>query len=373
MTEGPFTAEEIARSRRYRRPLYWAGAASLGLDAGVLALLVWTPLGDALDPSSLPWWGRTLAYAAVTVVALTVTGAPLGLWGGLVRERRWGLSTQSLSSWLADLAKGLAVNALLAAGALLAVVALARALPGWWPVPVGAALAALVVLLSFLAPVVLEPLFNRYEPLGDEELAGVLRDLAERAGVPVRDVLVQDASRRTRKANAYVSGLGGTRRLVVSDTLLEQASPAEVRVVVAHELGHRRHGHVAWGTALVTAQAVAGTAVVWAVLGTKAADPRLIPAIMLLGLALGLAALPLLTAASRGWERRADRFALALTGDRGAYRSVFLRLARTNLSDLDPPRLLYVLLFTHPTPPERIAAADSCRSEADPFVVTTSG
>jgi STE24 endopeptidase len=213
------------------------------------------------------------------------------------------------------------------------------------------------LLLSFLAPVLLEPLFNRYSPLQDATLAAELRRLAERAGVPIRDVLVQDTSRRTRKANAYVSGLARTRRVVVSDTLLEQASPAEVRLVVAHELAHRRERHVLLGTLLAMAGAVTATVVVWAVLGTRVGDPHQVPLVLLIGLGIGLTSLPALTAISRRWERAADRYSLELTGDRAAYETAFRRLAQTNLTDLDPPRLLYLLLFTHPTPPERLAAA----------------
>ena len=203
----------------------------------------------------------------------------------------------------------------------------------------------------------LEPLFNRCSPLQDATLAAELRRLAQRAGVPIRDVLVQDTSRRTRKANAYVSGLARTRRVVVSDTLLEGASPAEVRLVVAHELGHQRERHVLFGTLLAMASAVTAAVVVWALLGTRVGDPTRIPLVLLIGLGIALASLPALTALSRRWERAADRYSLELTRDRAAYATAFRRLAQTNLTDLDPPRLLYLLLFTHPTPPERLAAA----------------
>jgi STE24 endopeptidase len=204
---------------------------------------------------------------------------------------------------------------------------------------------------------VLEPLFNRCSPLQDATLAAELRRLAQRAGIPIRDVLVQNTSRRTRKANAYVSGLARTRRVVVSDTLLEGASPAEVRLVVAHELGHQRERHVLFGTLLAMAGAVTAAVVVWALLGTRVGDPTRIPLVLLIGLGIALASLPALTALSRRWERAADRYSLELTCDRAAYATAFRRLAQTNLTDLDPPRLLYLLLFTHPTPPERLAAA----------------
>ena len=265
-----FNEEEVARATSYHRPLYWAGAAGLVLDAGALALLAWSSVGDAQDPASLPWAARAAVDAVAVVAVLTLVGLPLGFATGFLRERRWGFSTQELSSWIGDQVKGFLVNAVLAAAAFVGVVAVARALAGWWAVPVAAGLAALAFVLSFLAPIVLEPLFNRYAPLGDEALLEALRRLAVRAGVPVRDVLVQDASRRTRKANAYVSGLGRTRRVVVSDTLLEEASPGEVQLVVAHELGHRRHRHVAVGTALLMAVTAVTVLVVWAALGTQA-------------------------------------------------------------------------------------------------------
>jgi len=352
-----FSAEEVARARSYHRPLYWAGTADVAIGASVLAALVWSGVGAALDPGSLPWWGRTLAYAAIVVAAAAAVRTPLALWSGLIRERRWGFSTQRLPSWAADRAKAVGVNIVLTAVALLGLVGFARGLPGWWAAPAAAAFAFAALLLSFLAPVVLEPLFNRYSPLRDATLAAELRRLAERAGVPIRDVLVQDTSRRTRKANAYVSGLARTRRVVVSDTLLEQASPAEVRLVVAHELGHRRERHVLLGTLLAMAGAVTTTVVVWALLGPRVGDPHRVPLVLLIGLGIGLASLPALTAISRRWERAADRYSLELTGDRAAYETAFRRLAQTNLADLDPPRLLYLLLFTHPTPPERLAAA----------------
>jgi STE24 endopeptidase len=354
-----FSAEEVARARRYHRPLYWAAAVDLAVAAGVLAAFAWSGMGNAFDPGSLPWWGRAPAFAAIVVAVSAAVRTPLALWRGFVREQRWGLSTQRLPSWAADRCKAAAVNVVLTSALLLGLVALARVLPGWWAAPAAGAFALATLVLAFLGPVLFEPLFNRYAPLQDEALAAELRALAKRAGVPVRDVLVQDASRRTRKANAYVSGLGRTRRVVVSDTLLEQASPAEVRLVVAHELGHRRAQHVLRGTMLAICGAVAATLVLWAVLGTRVADPHRVPLILLLGLGLSLASLPALTFLSRRWERAADRYSLDLTGDRAAYESAFRRLARANLSDLDPPRLLYLLLFTHPTPPERLAAAEA--------------
>ena len=162
---------------------------------------------------------------------------------------------------------------------------------------------------------------------------------------------------RTVKANAYVSGLGPTRRVVVWDTLLRTAGEREVKLVVAHELGHRRERHIFKGTALAIAGAVVAVLLIRIALGTPRPGDYPIAALLLIG--LELVALPFGAALSRRWERTADRYSLRLTGDRDAFIQTHLTLARTNLADLDPPRLAYLTLFTHPTPPERLAIADS--------------
>ena len=358
-----FSPEERERARAYHGPLYLALLADVALAAGVLAALAWTALGDWLfSPlESLPAVTAAALYAALVVTFSTVVRTPLAFWRGWRRERQWGFSTQSAGGWVADRLKGLAVSVVLSAGAWAAAVALARALPGWWAVPAGAALALAVLLLSFVAPVVLEPLFNRFRPLDDEALAADLRGLSQRAGVPVSDVLVADASRRTTKVNAYVSGIGSTRRVVLFDTLLEAADPGAVRVVVAHELGHRRDRHVVKLTALAMLGAVVAVVVLWAVLGTRVADPRTLPQALLLLFALELAALPAGAWLSRRYERAADRRSLELTKEPEAFARAHTGLARRNLSDLEPPRLVYVLLFSHPTPPERLAIGRAWR------------
>jgi STE24 endopeptidase len=355
--ESDFSPDERARASAYHRPLYLALLVDVALGAGLLAALAWTSLGDWLfSPlTSLHPVAAAAAYAALVTAFSSVVRAPLACWRGWWREREWGFSTQGAGGWLGDRAKGLAVSVLLAAAAWAAAVALARALPGWWAVPAGAALALAMLLLSFVAPVVLEPLFNRFRPLDDETLAVSLHQLSERAGVPVREVLVADASRRTTKVNAYVSGIGRTRRVVVFDTLLEAADPAGVKVVVAHELGHRRDGHVMKLTLLAMAGAAGAVAALWAVLGTRVADPQTLPEALLLLLAIELVVLAPGAWISRRFERAADRCSLELTEEPAAFARAHVELARRNLSDLEPPRLVYLLLFSHPTAPERLA------------------
>jgi STE24 endopeptidase len=363
-----FAAEEIQRARAYHRPLYWALGVDLLLELGVLAAVAFGPPGDWLaQATGGSWWARTVELVALVTGVETLVRLPLSAWRGWVYERRWGFSTQTLRGWLWDRIKGLVLGVTLSGIGLVLLVGAVRAWPSWWPAVAAPGAAEFVLVLSLLAPLLFERLFNRFWPLADAELAGELRDLSERARVPVRRILVADASRRTRKHNAYVSGLGPTRRLVLFDTLLEDVPREELRGVVAHELGHRRHRHVAAGTLLAMAGAAAAVVILWGVLSWhsllaaagahRPSDPRVVPLVLLALSVLELGALPFGTWVSRRWERTADRFALELTRDGAAIEQMHRRLALANLADLDPPRLLYTLLFTHPTPPERIAAA----------------
>jgi len=353
-----FSVEQVERARRYHRPLYLALLLDVTLGLAVLSVLAFTRAGawlySAVD--ELPWCGRALAFPGLVLSVSTLVRLPLSFWRGYLHERSWELSTQSVRGWLLDRLKGFVVGVVLTSGAVLGLVALARWSPSAWPLIAAPAAAVVVLLVGFAAPVVFEPLFNRFAPLRDDELADSLRALARRAGVPVRNVLVADASRRTRKVNAYVSGLGATRRVVLFDTLLAAGDPRQIRLVVAHELGHRRARHVAKATVLGMAGAAVTVLVLWALV-SRPGDPRSAPRLLLIAGALELAALPFASWLSRRWEREADRFSLELTDDVEAFETAHKELAASNLADLDPPRPLYALLFTHPTPPERIAAA----------------
>ena len=385
-----FTPEQVDRARRYHRPLYLAFGIDLVIGLVVLTALAFRSPGDALFGlvDGLPWWAAAVSYAALIVAVTALIDLPLAYWRGQAHDKRWGFSTQSRSAWIADRAKALLVSAVLTCGVLVGYIAVARSFPRLWPA-VGAPGAALVVLvLSFIAPVVLEPIFNRFRPLGDQSMAGELRALAERAGVPVRDILVADVSRRTRKENAYVSGLGKTRRVVVYDTLLARAAPSEVRLVAAHELGHRRLRHVAGWTSIGMTGAAVTVLLLWALFRSSwvlraigaggPGDPRVIPFVLLVAAAFQVIGMPAAAWLSRRWESAADRFSLELTGDLAGFEESFRGLAISNLLDLDPPRAVYLIAFTHPTPPERIAAgrrwaAMAGRAWADGVAETAGG
>lgn len=363
-----FTDHQIQTARAYQSPRYVAYALALALGLSVLIVLAFTPLGDRLliPLRRLPWPVAAAGTAVVVLLARAILRFPIAFWRGHLHERAWGFSTQSAAGWLLDWAKALGISLVLTGLVYVAFVGLVRTAPRAWPWIAASGAAVLVVALSFLSPIVIEPIFNRFSPVEDPSLVRELRTLADRAGVPIREVLVADASRRTTKENAYVSGFGRSRRLVLHDTLLRRDRD-EVILVAAHELGHRKHRHVELGTLLGAAGAALTVLVLWltvrsgtpvvAARATGLTDPRLFPLLLLVVSLLTVAVQPMSNWVSRRFETEADRFALQITGDLGTYVDTERGLALRNRSDLDPNPLVYRLLFTHPAPAERIGLA----------------
>ncbi len=370
-----FTGEEIARGRSLRRQLVPTALAGSAVSLVLTLALGLTPGGAGLIGAfGTDWAVRVVAGAVGIVVLGELAGLPFAARGRVVRAR-FGLVTQGWPGWWVDRLRGLVVSLPLAVGGLFAVYGLAGVTRLWWAwAALGAAV--MTVLLSFLAPLVFEPLFNRFTPMAAGPLRDSLLALAARDGVRVRDVLVADASRRTTALNAYVSGFGRTRRIVVYDTLLTTAAPREVELVVAHELGHVVHRDVPRGTAFGALGAAAGVCVLAAVVTwgplldaagvDRFADPRsawLLAAVGALGAG---AAGPLACALSRRIERRADQHALALTAAPREFAAMQRRLTVVNVGDPNPPQLLHRLMGTHPTASERITAARTWQSRQAP-------
>lgn len=256
--------------------------------------------------------------------------------------------------------KGTAIEAAFAAAGGAVVTAAARRYPrAWWLVAAGGSV-ALGALLALLGPVALDPIFNDFEPLPEGDTRADVLELAAAAGVSVGEVYAVDASRRTNAANAYVTGLGPTKRVVLFDTLLDRYGRDEVRVVVAHELAHVRHDDVLRGigyAAIVAVPAALTTDRLARLLSAESGTPAALPALALAA-ALGCAPVALVGGRlSRAIERRADAYSLELTRAPDAFISFERRIALQNLADLDPPRWLAALLASHPPTAERIGAA----------------
>lgn len=366
-----FTVAQLARENAFHSAVRPPAYVSLALSLVIACVLGLGPLGARLvervaAPLGGGWgWQVLLGTIAVTLLGRLLV-LPWDAWSESVR-RRYGLSTRTWGGWVVDVAKSYGVGLFLTLAVLFLVVGLVRWSPQWWW-SVGAALGALlVVAVSFAYPVVVEPVFNSFTPLPAGPLRTSLLDLARDDGVPVKDVLVADASRRTSSLNAYVSGIGATRRIVVYDTLLASASPGEVRLIVAHELGHAKANDVFRGTllgALGVALLVCVLALVsrsGAVLGragvASLGDGRAVALVLAVLAVLAFVSGPVQALVSRRVEARADVHALDLTREPASAIAMQQRLSTTNLSDLEPSPLVFGMFATHPTGPQRIALA----------------
>ncbi|WP_089157275.1 M48 family metallopeptidase [Micromonospora sp. NBS 11-29] len=370
--------DQVARGRALHGALRPAGWSAIVVGLAVALLLGLTPLGGRLvEAAGRPFGGHWVAQAVlgglVVLLLADLLTLPFSAWRHTVLVR-YGLNTQGWGGWAVDLLKSYAVSAVLGALVLLGFYAVVRLAPRWWWAFGAAGAAVLVMVLSFVLPVLVEPVFNRFTPMEPGPLRTELTSMAARDGVPVRDVLVADASRRTRAVNAYVSGLGPTRRVVVYDTLLREAEPAEVTSVVAHELGHAKDRDV-WTGTLIGALGAAAAVVALYLVGSwspllrlagvdSIAQPRAFPLLIALVTVAGLLSTPVQALVSRRVEARADAHALALTDDPATFEAMQRRLAGVNLADPDPPRWEYLWSASHPSTVERMAAARAYARES---------
>jgi len=373
---GGFSADALRMADSFAAAVRPASLAGLLLGLAISAVLGFTRLGSRLvDAVGTPvrgrwervrWAWQVVATALLLGLLSTVLLLPLSAYGEVIAHR-YGLSTSSWGLWARDVVVATLINSGLTALGLLLLVALARRAPRtWWAWAAGAA-AVLVVAGSFLWPVVLEPAFNQFTPMPAGQLRTELLDLARRNRTPVSDVLVADASRRTTALNAYVSGIGSTRRIVVYDTVLKELPDDQIESIVAHELGHVSADDVLTGTLMGALGAAAGVALLGWLLSSPAllrragaqgaGDPRVVPlllALVALGTVLGG---PVQNLVSRQIEARADLHALDLTRDPTTFVAMQRRLAESNLNQPQPPAVWHWLFGNHPTAAERIAMA----------------
>jgi STE24 endopeptidase len=360
-------AHDLARRRRR---LFFV---ELGLSA--LLLAAWLALGWSVAlrgwlAARLPAeWTLIPAFGVIFFSSFQLLTWPLDFYGGFILPHRFGQSNQTLRGWLRDQALALLLSAALGLPLLQAAYwLLAHAGWAWW-LWVAAGLTLFSLLLSFVGPVLLFPLFNKFSPLGTEhaDLTERLQRLAGQAGARVSGVYRFDLSRRTKAANAALTGLGRTRRIILGDTLLAEFTPDEIETVIAHELGHHVHRDIPLGLAFGAVSTVAGLGLAALVLERGLvwiglAGPADIASLPLLALALGvfgLLTLPLTNGFSRWREVRADEFALRITGRPADFANALLRLANQNLSEADPEPWVVWLFHSHPPIRERVARAEA--------------
>ena len=353
-----FTPAQLSRAAAFNGLQLWLGIAALLAKAAVLALIVVRAPAKLRGPYRHPIIVSGLVGA---VISVTVVVALLPLSALMrVRSLDYGLATSSWGEWGWDIARGAGIAALIAAAATAVAIALIRKMPRRWWVPASALIVLGGVLMTFAGPLVIDPIFSRFTPLPDGPARSAVVELAGRAGVKVGSVYVVDASRRTTAANAYVVGVGSSKRVVLYDTLLSKFPPAQARLVVAHELAHVHYRDIPHGLLFLLivapfgAWAAARCLRLWGPHDGLPAGPSSVPALTAAVILIVFAITLISNQLSRSIEERADAFALTLTGDAPTFIAQQRRISIQNLGDPDPPAITHWLLGTHPTTLERI-------------------
>lgn len=365
--------DKSTRYHRLRRRADLAGTIAVGL---VLLGLAWTgasvrmrellhDLASLVLPAGLEESAAVVLVSLAVFVILQIVEFPFSWYQGFALEHRYGLSTQPGAHWLADQVKAAGLGAIIAVAAASVVFGTLRWWPGWWWMISAGMFAVALVGLARLAPVLLLPVFYKFRPLDRPPLVERLMALAARARTDVVGVFEWVLSGHTRKANAALAGLGHTRRILLSDTLLADYSDDEIEVVLAHELAHHVHRDLWRGIAVQTLVLVGGFYLADVVLRAAVdplgyrgvADPAALPLLMLTGGAWSFLALPFVNALSRAQERAADRYALEVTRNPAAFMSAMKRLSQQNLAEDRPSAVARWLFYSHPPIRERIEAA----------------
>lgn len=336
----------------------WLGVLGLWLGPGLGAWLT-DQFGDR---QAL----RLLGMAIVLGVSLEILTVPLEFWSGYVLEHRFHLSNQTLGGWIWKRIKGYLVGGILGLIMLYGLYGVLWLTGPWWWVWATLGFLALSLLLGRILPVLILPLFYKVTRLEDAHLLERIRGLTAGTGLNVEGVYRLHLSEETKKANAALAGLGSTRRVLLGDTLLDQFTPEEIEVVFAHEVGHHVHRHLIKMVIVSVCLSIAGFWLVDQVLGLLAdklnyqglTDPAALPLLLLILSLFGLALSPLQNALSRFFEVQCDTYALRRTGNRAAYRSAFIKLARINKADPDPHPLIAWLFYDHPPIRARLALAE---------------
>lgn len=364
--ENPRPAADPALYAALKRRLW---LADLSLTAALFCLLIFSGLavswGLWVETRVGPWPLQVVLYAGALWTAAALAGFPLDWVRGFRLERRFDLSTQSFGSWLKDHAKGLALGGLMGLGIAEGLSFLLRAAPDHWWLWAAAAWTFWSALLTWVFPMLLIPLFYKQTSLEKGLARQKMEALLDQCGTKVSGIFSLNLSRTTRKANACLCGLGGSRRVLLSDTLLSRFSLEEIETVLAHELGHHCLRHIGIGIALGAAAAglccfgVDRLARGW-ILRLGIADLAELPALVVLGFGLflaGLLLMPVTQGISRRLERQADQFALDQTRDPAAFIATMRRLAEQNLAEENPPLWAEWLLYDHPPISKRIRMA----------------
>jgi STE24 endopeptidase len=342
----------------------WTGVILLGLlfTGASAGLRDWAAGTSGANPTL-----TVFLYVLMLSLVFDAATLPFSVFRGYVLERRYGLSTETLGHWLKDHAKAVLIGAVFAEAAAIFVYFALRNWPDVWWAIAGAGYAGVAIALVNLAPIILLPLFFTFKPLEKATLRDRLTALASKAGTRIMGVYEWTLSDRTKKANAALTGMGNTRRILLSDTLLAEYSDDEIEVILAHELAHHVHKDI-W-TSVLFDMVLTFAGFFAAHLALQRAvplfglrgmgDPAGIPILLMTAATIGLCVKPLLNAVSRSHERRADSYALKMTENPSAFITAMKRLGQQNLAEDSPSKLVQAFFYTHPPIKERLRAAQS--------------
>lgn len=367
--EDYFSPDEIAKARSYVGPLRWLGRVESAVSVATLLLIAGLHVAPDLLDGTDNWVLRLIVTLVVIQVAELVTGPWFSAYRELHYDKKWGFSTQTVKGFVTDLVKGLVLGTVLNVVLFLPLWWVIRATDLWW-IFGWLLMAVLVVGIGLLGPVLIMPLFNKFTPLADEALRDELLDLARGMDADVTRIEVSDASRRTRKDNAFVAGAGATRKLVLFDTLLERPVD-QIKSVAAHEIGHWKLKHIPRRSVpVVTLLLFVNFAVLkllfdWEALldfaGVQSIeDPAVLPLFLLLFPLASTVTGLLSSYVSRVSEREADIFALETTRNPDAAAAMIRALHTDNLADL-APSWWKRMTHSHPPAAERLAMVEQWR------------
>jgi STE24 endopeptidase len=359
-----------ALARRYEKEKRLLGLAGSALSFVFLVVFFETGLSARLAHlwSGGPVVWPFLAYTAAFLAWLMILSLPLSFYRGYVHEHKWSFSTQRVKGWLSDQAKSFAVWLVMAWLVLALLLWIMARFPRTWWLIAGLAMALVSVIIATLFPVVILPIFHRYTPVEDKELTEALKEILAREGLKSSGFFQEDMSRRTRKENAFLAGLGKTRRVVLGDNLVKQMTVPEIVSIIGHEVGHYRHKHIWKGIVLGTLEQLAIFFLLSVVMrlafpgfpGSTREVLTVLPIMLIVGAtASSLLFGPLSNALSRHFEKQADLYAAAHVKDSHAISTALAGLADRNLSNAYPAWWVKVLYYTHPPVGERLRYTES--------------
>jgi STE24 endopeptidase len=354
------------KAREYSRKRRVLGLAELGLSLAFLLVLIFGGVSKWFTGLlNIPSIAAAVLFFIALILVFEVVTFPLSYYSGFILPHRYGISIQSFKSWLTDQAKGGLISLVLGLAVVAAVFWLLSSFPEFWWLAAWGIMLTISLIITVLAPVFLVPLFYKVKPLQDEELKSRLQSLAEKAGAKVKGIFTLDFSTKVTAANAGLMGMGKTRRIVLSDTLIQQYSLPEIEVITAHEIGHHLHRDIYRLFVIQMGIYLIGFKLTDVVLKAAAvpldfsaiSDPAILPLLALILGTFGTLVSPLTNSYTRHVENQADEYALRLTGDSKSFIDSMTRLVNQNLAVANPPKWEEVLFHDHPCYRKRVEHA----------------